>query len=221
MVVSNRAGYRADRQAEKNEHPIEKLAVGNVRFLRKPKGRISGYIAALLLLILIGSCSWGARQPEGSAITGIGVKDLIELNMKIDEIERDKVPYVKKSLPYPKPDAAFYNADDLGIEFETLNDIVVRIWFFAERNCTFRLLMPVDKSYLNLNSIRANDILKNFGEAKKYVDQYPPKNQSMAVWAKYQSFGIAINTIDYPDTPFHFGLNQDDVLSYVTVSKKL
>lgn len=59
----------------------------------------------------------------------------------------------------------------------------------------------------------------NFGPVAKYEDRNPRKGRNEAMCVKYRPFGIENNTITYPGCPFHYGLNWDDTLSCITVSK--
>jgi hypothetical protein len=165
------------------------------------------------------SCSWAAANKDSTLITKNGIVGLIEIDMTIRELSSNNFAYEKKPSPFRKPGQVIYAVRHLGFEFETYKDIVVRIWFFAEKNREFKILMPRDGAEKALVNIMGKEIVKNYGAVKKYVNQNPPKDKKEAVWVKYQPFGIPTNTINYPDSPFHFGLNWDDTLAYITVSK--
>ena len=179
---------------------------------------LTTHLTVVFLLVSIWSCAWSINHQDEFTITQKGIKNLIETNMSLDEFAGKNIPYAKVKPPFQKPHSSFYDADQIGIQFETLNENIILIWFFSEKNRSLKLFMPKENAVRNLSSISASDIIKNFGKVKKYVGEYPPKGKREAVWAKCRSFGILTNTIDYPDTPFHFGLNPDDTLSYITVS---
>lgn len=186
--------------------------------MKRNKTLLSVYKITFYCAFII-SCSWVIEHNDNTLITEKGIVDYIEIDMTFGELSRKKLAFKKKPSPYRKPGQAFYTAEHLGFEFETYNDIVVRIWFFADKNQNFKIKLPKDGVEKALGNIKGNEIVENYGPAKKYVNQNPPKDKKEAIWVKYQPFGIPTNTIDYPDSPFHFGLNWDDTLSYITVSK--
>jgi hypothetical protein len=173
----------------------------------------------IFICVFVFSCSWAIEQKDSTLITENGIVGLIEINRAIGELSRKNLTYKKISSPFRRPGQAIYAVEEFGFEFETHNDIVVRIWFFAEKNEGFKIKMPKDGVEKFLGNIMGKEIVKNFGPVKKYINQNPPKDKKEAVWAKYKPFGISTNTINYPYSPFHFGLNWDDTLSYITVSK--
>jgi hypothetical protein len=169
--------------------------------------------------VFVFSCSWTVVKKNSTLITKNGIVGFIEINKTIDELSLKNIAYKKKPSPFRRPGQVIYVVEEFGFEFETHNDIVVRIWFFAGKNEDFKIKMPRDGAEKLLGNIVGKEIVKNFGPVKKYINQNPPKDKKEAVWAKYIPFGIPTNSIDYPDSPFHFGLNWDDTLSYITVSK--
>jgi hypothetical protein len=181
--------------------------------------KIMSVWSLIFICVFIFSCSWAVGYKDSTLITKNGIVGLIEIDRTIGELSRKKLSYKKKPSPFRRPKQVIYAVEDLGFEFETHNDIVVRIWFFADKNEEFKIKMPKDGVEKALCKIVGKEIVKNFGPVKKYVNQNPPKDKKKAVWAKCQPFGIMTNTINYPDSPFHFGLNWDDTLSYITVSK--
>jgi hypothetical protein len=219
MAIPNRAEHGVDRQAEEDGRTAEKSSVEKVIYFKSNTFGLLGHLVIAFFFVSIWSCSWSGYHQAEYTITERGIENLITINMTIDEFERKGIPYTKVNSPYQKPNAVVYNAYQIGIQFETINKTIIRIWFFAEQNRSFKLLMPKKVTASTLSSISANDIIQNFGKVTKYENRYPPKGKREAVWAKYHSFGIPINTIDYPDMPLHFGLNWDDTLSYVTISK--
>lgn len=202
-------------KVETNGCQTKKLSVKEANVVFR-KGRVLFVIFSLSVVL---SCAWNVSHKDQHTITGIGLTNVMEIDMSIDEFAKKGIPYTTTAPPYQKPNTSFFRADQLGIEFELLNRQIVRIWFFAEKNSTFKLFMPKENQTKYLSSISANDIILNFGRVNKYENQYPPKGRREPVWAKYRAFGIATNTIEYPGNPFHFGLNWDDTLSYVAVSK--
>jgi hypothetical protein len=174
---------------------------------------------SLCLCTIISCCAWPGTHQDRTIITETGIAGFIEINMALDEFARKKIAHTKMNSPFRQPNQTMYNVDQRGIQFETQNDIIVRIWFFAEKKSAFKILMPKEDTERSLHSISGEDIVKNFGPVIKLVNQNPPKGKRVAMWIKYRPFGIDTNTIDYPGSPFHFGLNWDDSLSYISVSK--
>lgn len=219
MAISDGTGHEYLGQVEKNGYQIKKLSVKKPIIEKETFNSLFIDLFVIIFLFCVWSCSWATSHQDQTTITEIGLTNVIEIDMPIETFAENKIPIVSIAPPYQKPNAAFYRADQLGIEFETVNKQIVRIWFFSERNGALTLSMPKENRKKKLGSISANDIIRNFGEVNKYENRFPPKGRREAVWAKYNSFGIATNTIDYPGCPYHFGLNWDDTLSYVAVSK--
>lgn len=183
------------------------------------KDTLNWAFGAILLCVFVISCSWGVGHRGSTLITESGIVDVIEIDMTIDEFSSKDITYKKKESQYRRHGQAIYSVENLGFEFETQNEIVVRIWFFARKNDNFRIKMPKKGVEKALGNIIGKEIVENFGSVKKYFNQNPPKDKKEAIWVKYRPFGIATNNINYPDSPFHFGLNWDDTLAYITVSK--
>jgi len=188
----------------------------------KPAIKKSNILVLAILFfcqIHISSCFWGVAHQNQPLVTSIGITDLIEINMTLDEFIHKEITYKKMVSPYRRQGRDLYDVTELGAQFETHNNRIVRIWFFADKNDALKIRMPNEHKVRSLSSITGNDVIDNFGPVKKYVNQNPPKNKNEAMWVKYRPFGIDSNTINYPGSPFHFGLNWDDTLSYITVSE--
>ena len=175
------------------------------------------------IIVIIGiflSCSIAYSQNEiPLIISKNGIVGLIEIGMSLSELQKKGLDIKKSKNVANLPNPEHYQIDSLGIDFEIYDSKIIRIWFFTEKNKSFQLWLPNESSERLLYKISASDIIRNFGVVRKYVDENPPKDKDEAQWAKYKPFGIKINTIYYPKLPFHFGLNDEDNVSYLTVSK--
>lgn len=176
------------------------------------------YMIIVFFCALMSSCLWAGHQNR-TIISENGISNLIEIGLTIDELSSNEIAYTKKQSPYRRPGQELYRIEKMGIEFETLDDIIVRIWFFTEKDNAFKIVMPKDQSLRKIAGMTTTDIIDNFGEVTKYENQNAPKGIQGPLWLKYKPFGVAVNTIHYPDSPFHFAFNWDDTLSYITVSK--
>ncbi len=188
----------------------------------KPANKSSSILVLTTLFFCqmhILSCSWSVGHQNRLLVTNKGIADLIEINMTLDEFIHKGIAYEKMVSPYERPERALYNISELGVQFETQKNRIVRIWFFADKNEALQIRLPKEHTKRSLNSITGNDVVNNFGPVNRYENRNPPKDQKEAMWVKYRPFGIDSNTIFYPGIPFHFGLNWDDTLSYITVSK--
>ncbi len=187
----------------------------------KPESKSSLTLVLAIVLFCqlhILSCSWSADHQNRLLITNRGIADLIEINMTLDEFISNGIAFKRMASPYGRPERAVYDVTELGVQFETNKNRIARIWFFADKNEALQIRLPNEHSMRNLSSITGNDVVNNYGPVNRYVDKNPPKGQKEAMWVKYRPFGIDSNTIFYPGNPFHFGLNWDDTLSYITVS---
>ncbi len=173
--------------------------------------------ASLICFIAI-SISWATEQKDAKLISEQGIKGLFELKMTPSDLLDREITYTKRTHHYRKPGQEIYAIENMNIEFETLNNAIIRIWFFSSKKEDYKILMPIDGRKWELNKIKGEDVVANFGPVSKYVGRKSPKGKNEARWVKYSPFGIKTNTINYPGLPFHFGLNWDDTLSYITVS---
>lgn len=175
------------------------------------------YASIIFLLFFSGSC--GTVQKDTRLISESGIKGFIELNMTASDISHKQIEFRKKTRQISRPGQEIYAIEGMSIEFETLDSTIIRIWFFSNKKEDYKIRMPKDGRNWVLNRIKGEDVVANFGPVKKYFGRNPPKGKKEAEWIKYRPFGIKTNTINYPGLPFHFGLNWDDTLSYITVSR--
>jgi hypothetical protein len=173
----------------------------------------------VIVVIFLSSGIAYSQNEMPLTISKNGIEGLIEIGMSLSDLQKKGLDINKSENTDMLPNLEHYQIDSLGIDFEIYDGSIIRIWFFADKNKLFQLWLPKESSEKLLYKISALDIIRNFGVVSKYVDENPPKDKDEALWAKYKPFGIKINTIYYPKLPFHFGLNDDDNVTYLTVSK--
>ena len=121
MAFSNRAEHGFNRKTKRDGDYSEESALKNVK--HSPNGifTLKKHLTVVFLLVSIWSCAWSINRQDEFTITQKGIENLIETNMSLDEFAGKKIPYVKVKPPFQKPHSAFYDADEIGIQFEALD----------------------------------------------------------------------------------------------------
>jgi hypothetical protein len=162
-----------------------------------------------------------ALSDDSYIISQEGIPDYIEIGMTISELSGNGISAGDYDQEFfTVSGKKIYRILSSSVEFELKNERIIRIWFFANKERSFQILLANDNVTKNLNKICASDILRNFGEVKKFIGTKPPKSIDSAHWDRNSYFGVSVNTIHYPALPFTFGLADNDCLEYVTVTKK-
>lgn len=149
-----------------------------------------------------------------------GLIGFIEIGMTLDDLLEKGIDVGTYDEEYfSHSGEKIYKLQSLSLEFELEKERIIRIWFFVRKKQSFKIELRNDERIEEIGNLSPFDIIRNFGTVKKYFGIKPPKDIKEAYWSKNTYFGIATNTINYPDMPFTFGLNDRDKLSFITVSQ--
>jgi hypothetical protein len=154
-------------------------------------------------------------------ITDRGLPNILEVGMDHSElIEKGLKHYIKpghEAAPYPQK---FYVVPSLSAEFELKNNRIHRIWFFVEKYEKSSVQFSLNGTPKMLSSISADEIISSFGDVCVFLTENPEKDENRPYWVKYDPFKVGINYIVYPDYPYLFYFDSNDILSSITVSSK-
>ena len=89
------------------------------------------------------SCTWLSTHKLNYLITKTGISNLIEIYMTLSEFKSKNMPFARVDSPFSWTGRNVYAINQTGIEFETYNDEIVRIWFFTKDN-HFRIFLNED-----------------------------------------------------------------------------
>lgn len=167
------------------------------------------------------SCSHGTSlfKSNDYLITDRGLLELLEVGMEYSTFQQKEVEhYLKPEYELAPLSKMVFKVPSLSAEFELKDKQIIRIWFFTKKNGTSPVLFTLNDREKRLSSICSEDIISHFGPVIVFLHENPKKNENKAYWVKYDPFKVGINYIVYPDYPYLFYFDKNDMLSSITVS---
>lgn len=175
-------------------------------------------ILRYLPIIIIFICPQTVQSYETYIISETGIDGLIEVGMTLDELKTQKIEFNEINREHIISKTKLYKALSSSIEFEIINNKISQIWFYANKNISFKILLQYDKENININFLHASEITRNFGEVKRYFGPKGPTWFGEPLWVKnISNDGSITNIIFYPYFPLTFSLKYNDFVKYISV----
>ena len=185
--------------------------------------KISSTLVLIFSIIIILPFSTFGDQIASSKhiISEKGLPGIIEIGMTLDALKKsgfNNFKELKREFDVPK--SKVYSLPELSAEFEVDDDKIIRIWFFSNKKEGIQIYLTINKSPTPISKISAKEIIKEFGEVKEYLTEYKEFEGTLGRWFKYDPFNVGINTIDYPNLPYLFYFDKNNMIKSITVSQR-
>lgn len=184
-----------------------------------------GFISALNFSVIISLLFFSFCNQIATSkyvISDKGLPGIIEIGMTLDDLKKagfNNFKELKREFDVPK--SKVYSLPALSSEFEVNDGKIIRIWFFSNKKADIQIYLTINKSPTLISKISAKDIIKEFGEVKVYETEYKEFRGKLGRWFKYDPFKVGINTIDYPNYPYLFYFDKNNMIKYITISQRI